>query len=218
MEGNFKVGRVVVGGVGPAPPPARPEGPVSQGLALRVCRSTRALRSSGARLAGRTAGIGAPAEGGGVRRALARQYGGGAPEATPAYTPLRAPPGLSDEPPRASPPGTPSPARVSGAEPVSELALSSTLRQPARRKRASPGALAPAASASSESDSDRSAKGLNPSAAPFSPPPASSRSAGSRLVRQEPMPEPVTPSLSPLVGCEQGNLTSAPGRLEILPS
>ncbi|KAK3254002.1 hypothetical protein CYMTET_36770 [Cymbomonas tetramitiformis] len=115
----------------------------------------------------------------------------------------------------ASPPRTPSPARVSGAEPVSELALSSALRQPARRKRASPEAPAPAASASSESDSDRSAKGLNPSAAPFSPLPASSRSAGSRRVRQEPAPGPVSSSLSPLVECEQGDLTSAPGRFEI---
>ncbi|KAK3249063.1 hypothetical protein CYMTET_41495 [Cymbomonas tetramitiformis] len=153
---------------------------------------------------------------GGVRRALARQYGGEALEVTPARTPLRAPPGLSGGPPRASPPKAPSPARVSGAEPVSELALSSALRQPARRKRASPEAPAPpAAGAGSGSDSDRSAKGLNPSAAPFSPLPASSRSASSRVVRREPTSGPAASSLSSLVGSEQGNLISAPGRFEV---
>ncbi|KAK3267545.1 hypothetical protein CYMTET_23906 [Cymbomonas tetramitiformis] len=116
----------------------------------------------------------------------------------------------------ASPPKAPSPARVSGAEPVSELALSSALRQPARRKRASPEAPAPpAAGAGSGSDSDRSAKGLNPSAAPFSPLPASSRSASSRVVRQEPTSGPAASSLSSLVGSEQGNLISAPGRFEV---
>ncbi|KAK3232746.1 hypothetical protein CYMTET_56916 [Cymbomonas tetramitiformis] len=119
--------------------------------------------------------------GGGVRRALARQYG----------------------------------ARVSGSEPVSELALGSALRQPARRKRASPEAPAPAAGTSSESDSDLSAKGLNPSAAPFSPLPASSRSASDKFVRQEPTSGPAASSLPPLVGGEQGNLISAPGRFEV---
>ena len=151
-----------------------------------------------------------------MRRALSRRYGGGAPEATPAYTPLGPPPGLSDGPLRAPPPGTLSPVGVGGAEPVSELASSSALRQTARRERASSGAPVPAASASSESDSDLSARGLNPSAVPFFLPPASSRNASGRLVRQEPVLDRVTPSdVSPFAGYEQENFTGTQGRLEI---
>ncbi|KAK3280760.1 hypothetical protein CYMTET_11418 [Cymbomonas tetramitiformis] len=176
-----------------------------------VGRSGRRGRGRAGAASGSTGGFGqSGSRAAGLSVGLLQSSGRGGQVGQPGLAP-----GLSGEPLGASPPRTLSPVRVSGAEPVSELALSSTLRQTARRERASSGAPAPAASASSESDSDRSAKGLNPSAVYFSLPPASSRSAGGRLVRQEPVPEPVTPTLSPLVGYEKGNLTSAPGRLEI---